>query len=158
MSKLIYSSIMSLDGYVADSNGDFDWAAPDEEVLAFVNDLELPVGTYLFGRRMYETMVYWETADTHPEQSRLVRDFTGIWRAADKVVYSTTLQTVSSARTRIEPSFDPEVVRQMKHASERDMTVGGAELAALAFKAGLVDASVHVSETNLKSRSAELSW
>ncbi len=139
MSKLIYSSIMSLDGYVADSEGNFDWARPDEDVLAFVNDLERPVGTYLFGRRMYETMVYWETAHTHPDQPPGVRDFTEIWQEADKVVYSTTLQTVSSARTRIERSFDPGVVRQMKQASEGDMTVGGAELAAQAFKVGLVD-------------------
>ncbi len=142
MSKLIYSSIMSLDGYVADRNGKFDWAAPDEEVHAFVNDLERPVGTYLYGRRMYETMVFWETAHKLAEQaekSPVFRDFTEIWQAADKVVYSKTLQTVSSARTRIERVFDPEVVRQMKAGAERDMTVGGAELAGQAFRAGLVD-------------------
>jgi dihydrofolate reductase len=137
--KLIYSSIMSLDGYIADRDGTFAWAEPDEQVLAFVNDLERPVGTYLFGRRMYDTMVYWETAHAPDQQSPLNQDFTEIWRAADKIVYSTTLQSVSSARTRIERSFDPEVVRQMKVEVESDMTVGGAELAAQAFKAGLVD-------------------
>jgi dihydrofolate reductase len=139
MSRLIYSSIMSLDGYVSDRDGNFEWAAPDEQVLAFVNDLERPVGTYLFGRRMYETMVYWETAHTLGEQSPLLQDFTEIWQAADKIVYSKTLQTVSSARTLMERSFDPDVVLQMKAATERDMTVGGAALAAQAFKAGLVD-------------------
>jgi dihydrofolate reductase len=139
MANLIYSSIMSLDGYIADRDGNFDWAAPDEQVLAFVNDLERPVGTYLFGRRMYETMVYWETAHILEEQSPLNQDFTEIWQSADKIVYSKTLQTVTSARTRIEGSFDPDMVRQMKATAESDITVGGAELAAQAFKAGLVD-------------------
>ena len=139
MAKLIYSSIMSLDGYLADSDGNFDWATPDEAVLSFVNDLERPVGTYLFGRRMYETMLYWETAHLLPDQPRLVRDFTEIWQAADKIVYSTTLKSVSSARTRIERAFDPDAVREIKASSQHDMTVGGAELAAQAFKAGLVD-------------------
>jgi dihydrofolate reductase len=139
MAKLIYSSIMSLDGYIADRDGNFDWAAPDEQVLAFVNNLERPVGTYLFGRRMYETMVYWETAHNLEDQSPLIQDFTEIWQAAEKIVYSKTLQTVSSARTRIERSFDPDMVRQMKAAAESDLTVGGAGLAAQAFKAGLVD-------------------
>jgi len=136
MAKLIYSAITSLDGYVADEDGNFDWAEPDEEVHSFVNDLERPVGTYLYGRRMYEVMAAWETlADQRPA----MRDFAAIWQAADKVVYSTTLETVSSARTRIERAFDPEAVRQMKAAAGRDLTVGGPDLAAQAFKAGLVD-------------------
>src|SRR5205807_554125 len=130
MAKLIYSAITSLDGYVADEDGNFDWAAPDEEVHAFVNDLERPVGTYLYGRRMYDTMVYWETAHTLADQSPVAQDFTEIWQAADKVVYSRTLETVSSARTRIERDFDPEAVRQMKARAGRDITVGGPELAA----------------------------
>ena len=139
MAKLIYSAIMSLDGYVADEAGAFDWAAPDEEVHTFVNDLERPVGTYLYGRRMYEVMLYWETAHTHADQPPFVQDFTGIWQAADKIVYSRTLETVSSARTRIERDFDPEAVRRMKATAGRDLTVGGPELAAQAIKAGLVD-------------------
>jgi dihydrofolate reductase len=139
MAKLIYSAITSLDGYVADENGNFDWAAPDEEVHRFVNDLERPIGTYLYGRRIYETMVYWETAHTLPDQPPFIQDFAGIWQAADKIVYSKTLETPSSARTRIERDFDPEAVRQMKAAAERDITVGGPDLAAQAIKAGLVD-------------------
>ena len=139
MAKLIYSAITSLDGYVADENGNFDWAAPDEEVHRFVNDLERPIGTYLYGRRIYETMVYWETAHTLPDQPPVVQDFAVIWQAADKVVYSKTLETVSSARTRIERDFDPEAVRQMKSQAGRDISVGGPDLAAQAIKAGLVD-------------------
>jgi dihydrofolate reductase len=139
MAKLIYSAITSLDGYVADEHGNFDWAAPDEEVHAFVNDLERPVGTYLYGRRIYETMVYWETAHTLPDQPPAVEDFAEIWQAADKIVYSKTLETVSSARTSIERDFEPEAVRQMKAAAERDISVGGPHLAAQAIKAGLVD-------------------
>jgi dihydrofolate reductase len=139
MAKLIYSVITSLDGYVADENGNFDWAKPDEEVHTFVNDLERPVGTHLYGRRMYEVMVYWETADTRPDQPAFVRDFAQIWQAADKIVYSKTLETASSARTRIERDFDPEGVRQLKESSVRDLTVGGPDLAAQAIKAGLVD-------------------
>jgi dihydrofolate reductase len=139
MAKLIYSSIMSLDGYVADEDGTFDWAAPDEEVHAFVNDLERPVGTYLYGRRMYETMVAWETMPTGPDQAPVVRDYTGIWQAADKVVYSTALATVSSTRTRIEREFDVDAVRQMKASSTRDISMGGPHLAAQAILAGLVD-------------------
>jgi dihydrofolate reductase len=139
MAKLLYSAITSLDGYVADEDGNFDWAAPDEEVHSFVNDLERPVGTYLYGRRIYETMVYWETAHTLPDEPRVVEDFAEIWRAADKIVYSKTLETISSARTRIERDFDPEAVRQMKASAERDISVGGPDLAAQAIKAGLVD-------------------
>jgi dihydrofolate reductase len=139
MAKLIYSAITSLDGYNADEDGNFDWAAPDEEVHAFVNDLERPVGTYLYGRRMYEVMAPWETDPTLADQSRVMRDFAQLWQAADKVVYSKTLETPSSARTRIEPNFDPEAVRQLKTQAERDLTVGGPDLAAQAIKAGLVD-------------------
>ena len=139
MAKLIYSTIMSLDGYVADEDGNFDWAAPDEEVHTFVNDLERPVGTYLYGRRMYETMVYWETAHTVEDQPPSIRDFADIWQAAEKIVYSKTLETVSSARTRIEREFDPEAIRQMKASAGRDITVGGPDLAAQAIRAGLVD-------------------
>jgi dihydrofolate reductase len=139
MAKLIYSSISSLDGYVADEDGNFDWAAPDEEVHAFINDLDRPFGTYLYGRRMYETMVVWETDPTLTEQSPLMEDFAQIWQAADKIIYSRTLEAVYTARTRIERDFDPEAVRQMKTLAERDLIVGGPELAAQAFEAGLVD-------------------
>jgi dihydrofolate reductase len=139
MAKLIYSAITSLDGYVADEDGNFDWAAPDEEVHSFVNQLERQVGTYLYGRRIYETMVYWETAHTVPDQPSVVEDFAEIWQAADKIVYSKTLETVSSSRTRIERDFDPEAVRQLKESAGRDLSVGGADLAAQAIKAGLVD-------------------
>jgi dihydrofolate reductase len=138
MAKLIYSALASLDGYVADEDGKFDWAEPDEEVHTFLNDLERPVGTYLLGRRMYEVLVYWETIDL-ADQPPYIRDFAEIWRAADKIVYSKTLEAASSAKTRIEREFEPAAVRQLKAASERDLTVGGPELAAEAFKAGLVD-------------------
>ena len=139
MAKLIYSAIASLDGYVADEDGNFDWAVPDEEVHAFINDLDRPVGTYLYGRRMYETMVGWETDPTLADRSPLMRDFAEIWRAADKIVYSRTLERVTSARTRIERDFDPEAVRRTKAAAGRDLMVGGPDLAAHAIKAGLVD-------------------
>jgi len=139
IAKLIYSVITSLDGYISDADGSFDWAAPDEEVHAFVNDLERPVGTYLYGRRMYETMVYWETAHALADQPTIEQDFTAIWQAADKVVYSRTLQSASSARTRIERDFDPAAVRRMKATAGRDITVGGPDLAAQAIGAGLVD-------------------
>jgi dihydrofolate reductase len=139
LAKLIYSAISSLDGYVADEDGNFDWAAPGEEVHSFINDLERPVGTYLYGRRMYETMVFWETADTVADEPRAGHDFAEIWQAADKVVYSRTLEAVSSARTRLERAFDPEAVRHMKAAAGRDLSVGGSELAAQAISAGLVD-------------------
>ena len=139
MARLIYSAIASLDGYVEDEQGTFDWAAPDDEVLAAVNQLERPIGTYLYGRRMYETMVYWETAGTGAEQSAGVRDFAELWRVAEKVVYTRTLQTVTSARTRIEREFDPGAVRRLKETSVSDITVGGAELAGQAIATGLVD-------------------
>ncbi|MGH3679474.1 MAG: dihydrofolate reductase family protein [Natronosporangium sp.] len=139
MGKLIYSAIMSLDGYTADQDGRFDWAAPDEEVHAFVNDLLRPVGTHLYGRRMYEVMVFWETAHTLPDQRPVSEDFARIWQAADKIVYSRTLAAPSSTRTRIERAFDPEQVRRRAAASDRDLIVGGPELAAHAIRAGLVD-------------------
>jgi dihydrofolate reductase len=139
MARLIYSSIASADGYVEDAAGSFDWAAPGEELLCFVNDLERPVGTYLYGRRMYETMLYWETAHTVPGQPSSVREFTGIWQAADKIVFSTTLPSVSTARTRIERNFDAGMIRQLKSSTQHDMTVGGADLAGQAIRAGLVD-------------------
>jgi dihydrofolate reductase len=139
MAKLIYSAITSLDGYVADEHGNFEWAAPDDELHAFVNDLERPVGTYLYGRRMYETMVYWENPPTDAEESAVGRDFAEIWQAADKVVYSTTLDAVSSARTRIERTFDADAVRKMKATATRDIGVGGPHLAVHAIAAGLVD-------------------
>jgi len=139
VANLIYSTITSLDGYVADEDGNFDWAAPDEEVHAFVNDLERKVGSYLYGRRMYEVMRYWETAQAVTDPPTVEQDYAQIWRAADKVVYSRTLESVSSARTRIERDFDPEAVRRMKTQAERDISVGGPNLAAQALKAGLVD-------------------
>jgi dihydrofolate reductase len=137
--KLIYSAIGSLDGYVADRDGNFEWAAPDDEVHGFVNDLERPVGTFLYGRRMYETMVYWETASTGSDQPPAMRDFAEIWQAAEKVVYSRTLAATSSRRTRLEREFDPAAVRRLKESAERDLTVGGPELAGEAMRAGLVD-------------------
>ena len=139
MAKLIYSAIASADGYVEDADGSIGWGAPDEELLRFVNELERPVGTYLYGRRMYQTMLYWETAHTMPGQPSLVQEFTGIWQAAEKIVFSKTLESASSARTRIERDFDPGMVRQLKAAAGYDMTVGGADLAGQAIKARLVD-------------------
>ncbi len=138
MAKLIYAAIASLDGYVADEDGKFDWAEPDEELHSFVNDLARPIGTYLYGRRMYEVMQFWETA--HPlDEPPVILDYAEIWQAAEKIVYSTTLESASSARTRIERDFDPEAVRQLKASAERDLSVGGPELAGQAIKAGLVD-------------------
>ncbi|MFL5864188.1 MAG: dihydrofolate reductase family protein [Solirubrobacteraceae bacterium] len=139
MAKLIYSAIASLDGYVEDEQGSFEWAAPDEEVHAFVNDLERPVGTYLYGRRMYETMVFWETASTGEDEPAVVREYAQIWQAAEKIVYSRTLEAPSSARTRIERGLDPAAVRKLKESSDRNITIGGAELAGEAIDAGLVD-------------------
>ena len=128
MAKLIYAAIMSLDGYVADADGKFDWSAPDEEVHAFVNDLQRPIGTFLLGRRMYEVLVAWETMDTTDEPPA-IEDYAHIWRAADKVVYSRSLDAATSAKTRLERSFDPDVVREMKASAERDFSVGGPDLA-----------------------------
>jgi dihydrofolate reductase len=137
MARLIYSAHASLDGYVADEEGKWHWSRPDEEVHAFVNDLERPVGTYLYGRRMYEVLRYWET--TPADGPAFIKDYAAIWQAADKVVYSRTLDTVSTARTRIEREFDPDAVRRMKAELDRDIAIGGPELAAHAFAAGLVD-------------------
>jgi dihydrofolate reductase len=139
MPNLIYSAIASLDGYVADENDNFDWAAPDEEVHQFVNDLERPVGTYLYGRRMYETMSFWEKPDGAGDRSPILRDYAAIWQAAEKIVYSQRLKEVSSARTRIGPRFEPEAVRALKAYADRDLSIGGAELAGYAIAAGLVD-------------------
>jgi dihydrofolate reductase len=138
VARLIFSAITSLDGYVEDEHGKFDWAEPDGQVHRFINDLERPVGTYLYGRRLYETMVAWETMSL-ADQPPFMRDFAEIWQAADKVVYSRTLETVSTARTRIERDFDAEAVRRMKAAAPTDLLVGGPDLAAHAFKGGLVD-------------------
>jgi dihydrofolate reductase len=139
MVNLIYSAIASLDGYVEDEEGKFDWAMPDEELHQFVNDLERPIGTYLYGRRMYETMVFWETATAEADDPPAFSDYAGIWRAAEKIVYSRSLQTVSSARTRIERDFDADAVRRLKQSSPKDIAVGGAELAGQALAAGLVE-------------------
>ncbi len=140
MAKLIYSAIMSLDGYVADADGNFDWGAPDEEVHAFVNDLERPIGTYLYGRRMYEVLAAWESDDILAgDPPPFIRDYAAIWRAADKIVYSTTLQTVSSAKTRIERTFDVDEIRRIKASAGSDLSVGGPDLAGQALGAGLVD-------------------
>ena len=139
MARLIYTVIASLDGYVNDAEGRFDWAAPDDEVHAFVNDLERPMGTHLYGRRMYETMAVWQTMGTAPQDSAVERDFGSIWRAAEKIVYSSTLREATTPRTRIERAFDADQIRQLKAASERDITVGGPHLAAAMIAANLVD-------------------
>jgi dihydrofolate reductase len=139
MAKLIYSALASADGYVEDAKGDIDWAAPDEEVHRFVNDLERPIGTYLYGRRMYETMRYWEDAHTRPGEPAVGLEYAGIWQAAEKIVFSGTLTAAATAKTRIEPKFDPGLVRKLKSSAERDITVGGANLAGQAMRAGLVD-------------------
>ena len=139
MARLVYSMLASVDGYVVDEDGGFDWAAPTEEVHAFVNELERPIGTYLYGRRMYDVMVYWENPPTEPDEPPVTRDYTQIWQAADKVVYSRTLESATSARTRIEREFDPDTVRALVARSERDVSIGGPHLAASALAAGLVD-------------------
>jgi len=139
MSKLIYSALASLDGYVEDADGAFDWAAPDEEVHAFVNELERPVATYLYGRRMYETMAFWESPGNTADEPAVVQEYGEIWRAAEKVAYSRSLETVPSTRTRIEREFDPAAVRRLKESTSGDLGIGGAELAAQAIGAGLVD-------------------
>jgi dihydrofolate reductase len=138
MADLIYAALASLDGYIEDEDGKFDWAKPDEEVHSFVNELERGVGTYLYGRRLYETLAVWETLPLD-EQPEYIRDYAELWRASDKIVYSRTLDTVSTSRTRIERDFDADAVRRLKDEAERDLAVGGAELAAEAFRAGLVD-------------------
>ena len=139
MAKLIYSLLTSLDGYVADETGNFDWAEPDEEVHAFINSLERQIGTYLFGRKMYETMAVWETPELLSPLTPVILEFASIWQAAEKIVYSTTLQTVSTAKTRLERRFEVDVVRELKSGATRDIAVGGPTLAAHAIRAGLVD-------------------
>ena len=139
MSKLIYVSNVSLDGYIEDEQGRFDWSEPDDELFAFITELVRPVGTYLYGRRMYETMAVWETEPAFAAESELMADFANVWKAADKVVYSTTLDSASTAKTRLERNFDPASVRDIKASAASDLTVGGAHLAAHAFEAGLVD-------------------
>jgi len=139
MAKLIYSAICSLDGYVADTEGNFDWSAPDEEVHRFVNELERPIGTYLYGRRLYEVMHYWETAPTGNGDPSAGQAYAQIWQAADKIIYSTSLQSPSTARTRIERKFDPKAIEQRKATADRDISVGGPTLAAQALTMGLVD-------------------
>ncbi|MGH2852284.1 MAG: dihydrofolate reductase family protein [Solirubrobacteraceae bacterium] len=139
MGRLIYSAITSLDGYVEDEHGGFGWATPDEEVHAFVNDLERPIGTHLYGRRMYETMVFWETEGTGGDRRAASRDYAEIWRASEKVVYSRTLAATISARTRIERDFSPDAIARLKESSARDITVGGPDLAGQAIATGLVD-------------------
>jgi len=138
MARLIYSAITSLDGYVADRDGHFDWAAPDEQLHTFVNELERSVGTYLYGRRMYEVMVAWETMQV-ADEPEAIRDYQEIWKATDKIVYSRTLEKASSAKTNIERDFDPEAVRGLKTAARRDISIGGPDLASQAIRAGLVD-------------------
>src|SRR4029453_18875466 len=139
MAKLIYSAITSLDGYVADSEGNFDWSAPDDEVHSFVNNLERPIGTYLYGRRMYEVMRYWETAPTGSGEPSAGQEYAQIWNAADKIVYSKSLEQVSTANTRLEREFDPHAIGEMKAAATRDISLGGPTLAADALRMGLVD-------------------
>ena len=139
MSKLIYIANVTLDGYIEDSQGRFDWTAPSDDVFAFITDLVRPTGTYLYGRRLYETMAVWETDPALAAQSELMSAFARVWQAANKVVYSTTLHAVSTAKTQLERNFDPDAIRDLKAAAANDLTVGGANLAAHAFRAGLVD-------------------
>lgn len=139
MARLIYATPTSLDGYIADETGNFDWAAPDEEVLAFINDLERPIGMYLYGRKMFGTMAIWETPDVIPDRTPAMLDFARIWQAADKIVYSKSLETVSIPKTRLEREFDPQAVRDLKAQSPHDVSVGGPTLAAHAIRTGLVD-------------------
>jgi dihydrofolate reductase len=139
MGQLIYTGIASLDGYVADRDGNFSWSEPDQEVHTFVNDLERDVGTYLFGRRMYEVMAVWETFGSTPGAPEYIQDYGRIWLGADKVVYSSTLETVTTARTRIERTFDAGAVRKLKDGTDGKISVGGSTLAAAALQAGLVD-------------------
>jgi dihydrofolate reductase len=139
MARLIYSALLSLDGYIEDAQGNFDWAAPDEEVHRFVNDLERPAGTHLYGRRMYETLQVWETEPALAADSPLMRDFAEIWQAADKIVYSRTLESVPTRKTRLERDFDPEAIKRLKESVEEDILIGGPGLAAHAFRSGLID-------------------
>jgi dihydrofolate reductase len=139
MAKLIYVANVSLDGYIEDAHGRFEWTEPSDEVFTFITDVVRPVGTYLYGRRMYETMAVWETQPDLAAQSEFAADFANVWHAADKIVYSTTLHAVSTANTRLERRFDADSVRGMKTSAAADLTVGGPTLAAHAFNAGLVD-------------------
>ena len=139
MGKLIYISNVSLDGYIEDEHGRFDWTEPDDEVFAFITDLVRPVGTHLYGRRMYETMAVWETDPALAAHSALMADFANVWQAADKVVFSTTLEAVSTAKTRLEPSFDADSIRALKALATSDLIVAGPNLAAHVFEAWLVD-------------------
>lgn len=139
MAKLIYWMNTSLDGYVADEAGNFDWSEPSDEVHALANDLERPIGTYLYGRRVYETMAVWQTLGTRRDEPAVIREFGDIWRAADKVVYSRTLQHVSTPKTTLEREFDAAAVRKMTDESARDISVNGPTLAAHAIRAGIVD-------------------
>ena len=139
MAGLIYTASMSLDGYTVDSTGNFDWAAPSEEVHAFINDLERAAGTYLYGRRMYETMQAWQTMPTGPQEPAVVNDYADLWRAADKIVYSSTITEPSTPRTRIEARFDPHEVSALVESSDRPVSIGGPTLAAEAFRSGLID-------------------
>lgn len=143
MAKLIYSLSASLDGYIEDEAGKFDWGAPDEEVHTYINDQQRKVGTYLFGRRMYETMAVWDTDPSLAAMAPFTAEYAQIWRGIDKIVYSSTLESAVTPRTRIERQFDPQAVRRIVESSERDVEVGGPDLAAHAFKAGLVD-EVHL--------------
>jgi dihydrofolate reductase len=138
MGKLIFGAITSLDGYVADEDGNWDWSRPDEEVHRFVNDVQRSIGTQLYGRRMYEVLAAWETMG-EPDEPDVINEYAEIWRAADKIVYSKTMDTVASERTRIERDFDPQAVRELKAEAERDLMIGGPNLAARAFEAGLID-------------------
>jgi dihydrofolate reductase len=139
MAKLIYVMPMSLDGCVADEAGDYEWAAPDEEVHAFLNNLLRPIGTYLYGRKMYQTMAVWETPDVIPGLTPVMLDFARLWQAADKIVYSKTLEAISTSKTRLQREFDPQALRELKTHSPHDLTVGGPALAGHAIQAGLVD-------------------
>ena len=143
MAKLTYTAITSLDGYIEDGDGRFDWAVPDPEVHAFLNDLERPIGTHLYGRRMYETMAVWQSVGDEPGVPAVEADYAEVWRGLDKVVYSRTLDAVSTPRSRLEREFDPDTVRLMKEAGGRDISVSGPGLAQHAFRAGLVD-EVHL--------------
>ncbi|TVR58832.1 MAG: deaminase [Spirochaetaceae bacterium] len=136
MGKLVYSFLTSLDGFVADEGGNFDWAMPDEEVHSFINDLERSVGTYLFGRKLYETMAIWETPDVFPDPSPAIREFARLWETADKIVFSKTLRTVTTKNTRIESEFDPTIVRELKDRSSRDVSIGGPTIASEAIRRG----------------------
>jgi len=139
VADLIYSAIMSIDGYIEDEAGRFGWAEPDEEVHSYINDLVRDIGTYLYGRRMYETMHAWESVPGMDDQPLFIRDFAETWQAADKIVFSTSMESVSTSRTRIERQFIADDVRQLKAAARQDIAIGGPELASTAFKAGLID-------------------